>query len=151
MNGTITETRKTAIGDVSITERDGRITSLAFGEVCGSSGSTVLDSAFTQLDEYLNGERESFELALDPEGTDFQRMVWAALTLIPYGETASYSEIARRIGHPNACRAVGNANNRNPIPIFIPCHRVIRSDGDIGGYASGQDLKMRLLRIEGIL
>lgn len=102
-----------------------------------------------QLEEYLAGRRHEFDLPLAPRGTAFERRVWEALLAIPYGETRSYAEIARAIGHPDACRAVGRANGRNPIPIVIPCHRVIGSDGSLTGYGGGLDLKRLLLGLEG--
>ena len=102
----------------------------------------------TQLDEYFRGERTSFDLDLDLRGTDFQQRVWRELQNIPYGGTASYGEIAARIGNPKACRAVGMANRRNPIPIIIPCHRVIGRDGSLTGFGGGLDVKERLLALE---
>ena len=146
-----TSSRMTAIGTVTMTERDGCITSLelADGKNCGCSG--VLDEAFAQLEEYLEGKRREFSLSCSPEGTDFQKDVWSALTRISYGKTVSYAELAEMSGHAGAYRAAGNANGRNPIPIIIPCHRVIRSDGNIGGYSLGTELKTRLLRLEGTI
>ena len=105
--------------------------------------------AATQLDEYFAGERETFELALDPQGTPFQRKVWFALADIPYGETISYAELARRVGSPKAFRAVGQANGKNPLAIILPCHRVITSGGTIGGYGGGLPMKRELLALEG--
>jgi methylated-DNA-[protein]-cysteine S-methyltransferase len=101
-----------------------------------------------QLDEYFAGKRRRFELALAPEGTDFQRSVWFALAAIPYGETCTYRAIAERIGQPRAVRAVGAANGANPIPIVIPCHRVIGSDGSLTGFGGGLDAKRYLLDLE---
>jgi methylated-DNA-[protein]-cysteine S-methyltransferase len=103
-----------------------------------------------ELAEYFAGKRRTFTLPLAPQGTDFERSVWDALVAIPYGETRSYAEIARTIGRPDACRAVGRANGRNPIPIVIPCHRVIGSDGSLTGYGGGLDLKRFLLGLEGV-
>ncbi|HWQ48128.1 MAG TPA: methylated-DNA--[protein]-cysteine S-methyltransferase [Methanosarcina sp.] len=102
-----------------------------------------------QLEAYFSGKLEFFDLNLAPEGTDFQKSVWKALCEIPYGETRTYKEIAVSVGKPRAYRAVGLANNRNPIAIIIPCHRVIGSDGKLTGYASGLDIKEFLLRLEG--
>ena len=93
--------------------------------------------AFMQLSEYLAGKRKEFSLPLEPEGTEFQKKVWRALAEIPYGTTRSYREIAKETGNEKAARAVGMANNKNPIPIFIPCHRVISSDGSMAGYYGG--------------
>jgi methylated-DNA-[protein]-cysteine S-methyltransferase len=106
-------------------------------------------AAATQLDEYFAGERTSFDLALDPQGTPFQRRVWFALADIPYGKTTSYAELARRVGSPKAFRAVGQANGKNPLAVILPCHRVINSDGSIGGYGGGLPMKRQLLALEG--
>lgn len=101
-----------------------------------------------QLEEYFAGTRQDFTLKLDPHGTSFQRAVWAALETIPYGETIAYAELARRIGKPKAMRAVGAANGQNPLPIVIPCHRVIGSDGSLTGYGGGLPIKRALLDLE---
>ena len=101
-----------------------------------------------QLDAYFAGELRRFDLALAPEGTAFQREVWSALSAIPYGETVSYGELARRLGRPAASRAVGAANGRNPIPIIIPCHRVIGADGSLTGFGGGLAIKRKLLALE---
>lgn len=101
-----------------------------------------------QLAEYFAGRRQSFDLPLDPDGTPFQRSVLQALQDIPYGATASYGEVAERIGRPRAARAVGAANGRNPLPIVIPCHRVVGSNGDLTGFGGGLDTKKRLLELE---
>jgi methylated-DNA-[protein]-cysteine S-methyltransferase len=115
-------------------------------------GHPLLGRARSQLDEYFRGTRRGFDLPLDVRGTDFQRAVWDALVAIPYGRTASYGEIAARIGRPGAARAVGAANARNPVPIVVPCHRVIGADGRMVGYGGpseeGIALKRRLLAIE---
>jgi methylated-DNA-[protein]-cysteine S-methyltransferase len=105
-------------------------------------------AARQQLEEFFGGRRREFDLRLEPQGTVFQRRVWSALCAIPYGETISYSELARRIGNPRAVRAVGLANGSNPIPIIIPCHRVIGADGSLTGYGGGLDTKQRLLDLE---
>lgn len=104
-----------------------------------------------QLQEYFEGSRSSFDLPLAPEGTDFQKLVWEELLKIPYGESRTYNEIAVAIGRPKASRAVGNAINKNPIAIIIPCHRVIGKDSSLRGYAGGLELKEMLLRLEGNL
>lgn len=106
------------------------------------------EDAIRQLSEYFNGERRDFDLRLCPDGTDFQRQVLDALCAIPYGETATYKDIAERIGRPKAVRAVGAANGRNPIPIIIPCHRVIGSGGQLTGFGGGLDAKAALLKLE---
>jgi methylated-DNA-[protein]-cysteine S-methyltransferase len=98
-----------------------------------------------QIDAYFTGALKEFSLPLDPAGTSFQRQVWLALADIAYGETQSYGELASRVGNPKACRAVGLANGRNPIPLVLPCHRVIGANGSLTGYGGGLDLKRRLL------
>ena len=103
-----------------------------------------------EIAEYFAGERRDFSLDLAPVGTAFQRRVWDALRAIPYGTVCNYGDIARAIGQPHATRAVGQANGRNPLPIVVPCHRVIASDGTIGGYSGGLDIKHRLLALEGV-
>lgn len=108
-----------------------------------------VQTATTQLREYFAGERTEFDLSLDAGGTDFQRSCWDELRRIPCGETRSYGQLATRIGNPNACRAVGMANHRNPIAIIIPCHRVIESKGGLRGYAGGLERKQWLLEHEG--
>lgn len=108
----------------------------------------TLASPRGQLEEYFAGARHEFELELAPSGTPFQLEVWRALREIPYGETASYGEIAAAVGQPGAARAVGGANNRNPIAIIIPCHRVIGASGSLTGYGGGLPRKQRLLALE---
>jgi methylated-DNA-[protein]-cysteine S-methyltransferase len=109
----------------------------------------VLKETASQLDEYFAGERTDFDVPMELDGTDFQREVWTELTRIPYGETISYGELARRVGRPSAPRAVGQANGRNPIPVIVPCHRVLASNG-IGGYGGGLKVKRQLLAVEGV-
>lgn len=104
-----------------------------------------------QLDEYLAGRRRAFDLPLAFAGTEFQRLCWQELLRIPFGETRSYAEQARRIGRPAAIRAVGRANHDNPIGVIVPCHRVIGSNGSLTGYAGGLDMKRTLLELEGVL
>jgi methylated-DNA-[protein]-cysteine S-methyltransferase len=113
------------------------------------AGHPVLVEAERQLGEYFAGRRKAFSLKLDLEGTAFQRKVWSALLTIPFGETRSYGQIARQIGNPDAVRAVGAANGRNPVSIVTPCHRVIGSTGKLTGFAGGLDVKARLLALEG--
>ena len=113
-----------------------------------SNSSTLLKDACRQLDEYFEGKRQIFDLALKPHGTDFQRSAWESLLRIPYGETRSYLQQAESILNPKAIRAIGQANSRNPIPIIIPCHRVIGKNGSLTGYAGGLDRKTRLLAHE---
>jgi methylated-DNA-[protein]-cysteine S-methyltransferase len=151
------KTIPTPIGDLTLfVDDDGAITRLDFGAgeaAVAPAGDAdadpaALDAAATQLREYFAGERSVFDLPLRPHGNAFEQLVWAELARIPYGETASYGEIARRIGHAGAARAVGRANARNPIAIVVPCHRVIGSDGSLTGYAGGLDAKRALLALE---
>lgn len=142
---------QTPLGHLTIASDGSAITAIAFGEqtLAGERRATELTNrAANQLQEYLAGKRRAFDLPLAPEGTDFQKRVWAALVEIPYGQTRSYSEIAAAIGNPKACRAVGGANNRNPLPIVVPCHRVIGANGALVGYAGGSKTKARLLDLE---
>ena len=111
----------------------------------------LLCHARDQLAEYFLGRRTAFDLPLQPNGTPYQKLVWQALETIPYGETRSYGEIAKQIGAPKAARAVGSANRNNPIPIIIPCHRVIGADGSLTGYAGGLWIKQFLLQLEHVL
>jgi O-6-methylguanine DNA methyltransferase len=111
----------------------------------------LLQPYVSELEEYFAGNRREFTFPLDLRGTDFQKACWRALLAIPYGETRTYADIARAIGKPNAFRAVGMANNRNPIAIVVPCHRVIASDGTLCGYGGGLDVKRKLLELEGAL
>lgn len=151
MHPVSTDSRNTPIGMVSVSEQGGKIVSLMIGGSDRICKNDILDEAFRQLHEYLEGTRKGFDLELEPNGTPFQKDVWKALMKIPYGKTISYSDVAEASGHPEAVRAVGNAIGKNPIPLIIPCHRVIRSDGSIGGYALGTELKEKLLRLEGAL
>jgi methylated-DNA-[protein]-cysteine S-methyltransferase len=117
--------------------------------VCEDAKHPVLRETERQLAEYFAGRRKVFDLKLDFVGTEFQKRVWRALLTIPFGETRSYAQIARQIGHPKAVRAVGAANGRNPISIVTPCHRVIGSNGALTGFAGGLATKEHLLRLEG--
>jgi methylated-DNA-[protein]-cysteine S-methyltransferase len=107
-----------------------------------------IQEAIRQLEAYFAGELDQFDLALAPVGTPFQKEVWSLLRTIPYGETVSYGEIARRLGRSTAYRAVGAANGRNPIPIVIPCHRVVGADGSLTGFGGGLSTKTQLLQLE---
>ena len=111
----------------------------------------VLRITRAQLDEYFAGKRRDFDLPLAPRGTDFQRNVWQTLATIPYGATISYAQLATRVGKPTAMRAVGAANGRNPLPIVLPCHRVIGADGSLTGFGGGLPTKEFLLKLEGAL
>jgi methylated-DNA-[protein]-cysteine S-methyltransferase len=127
---------------------DGAVSRLEFG-AGERSDDPRFEPAVTQLDEYFAGERTTFDLPLEPDGgSTFERRVWAELMQIPYGETASYGEIATRIGHPGKARAVGRANGRNPVAIVCPCHRVIGSDGSLTGFGGGLENKRTLLDLE---
>ncbi|WNY27111.1 Methylated-DNA--protein-cysteine methyltransferase, constitutive [Methanolapillus ohkumae] len=150
--------RETSIGRIGIGVDDGgnTVTHLFFenysydlSKVADSSLETPLHkSAFSQLEEYLDGRRMEFDLPLAPKGSEFMTKVWDALLKIPYGETVCYQEIAAAAGNIKAVRAAGMANNRNPIPIFIPCHRVIGKNGKLVGFGGGLDLKQKLLDLE---
>jgi len=147
-------TLTTPIGELLLTaDDDGALTAV---HLPGRHGDTdgwerddeLLADARRQLTEYFAGERTTFDLPLRPAGAPFQLRVWDALLRIPYGETASYGEIARELGHPTAARAVGAANGRNPLAIVVPCHRVIGSNGSLTGYAGGLECKRALLDLE---
>ncbi|HUI53609.1 MAG TPA: methylated-DNA--[protein]-cysteine S-methyltransferase [Bryobacteraceae bacterium] len=114
-----------------------------------NNDNALLREVATQLQEYFAGKRREFRLVLDMQGTEFQKRVWRQLETIPYGETRSYAQIAGAIGRPKAVRAVGAANGANPIPIVVPCHRVIGSSGKLTGYGGGLPLKKKLLELEG--
>ncbi|MBR6388939.1 MAG: methylated-DNA--[Opitutales bacterium] len=145
--------RDTNIGKIEIDEEGGFIIGVRFcGEdFCPCSGGEpeVVKEAFRQIEQYLCGRLQKFTVPIKPEGTEFQKRVWQNLLKIPYGKTATYKEIAIRSGNSRAVRAVGMANNRNPIAIIIPCHRVVSSGGRLGGYAGGAQIKVALLKIEG--
>jgi methylated-DNA-[protein]-cysteine S-methyltransferase len=112
------------------------------------SADPLLAEAEAQLRDYFAGERQRFELPLSPRGTDFQRRVWAAVAAIPYGQTTTYSALAAAVGRPSARRAVGAANGRNPLPVIVPCHRVLGAAGALTGYGGGLDRKRALLDLE---
>ncbi|HEX6928917.1 MAG TPA: methylated-DNA--[protein]-cysteine S-methyltransferase [Gammaproteobacteria bacterium] len=146
------------IGGLILVEENGELTEIGFvdgrhparppqgaGEDARPFGNVI-----RQLEEYFAGKRRDFDLPLAPHGTAFQQRVWNALLKIPFGKAVSYSDIAQRIGNPNAVRAVGLANGRNPIPVIIPCHRVIGKDGSLTGYGGGLPIKKKLLALEGI-
>ena len=140
----------TPVGRVWLEAEDGYLTGLRFSgsEKCAQDASTVLDETERQLEEYFCGRRKNFDVPLRMEGTPFQQRVWHALTEIPYGETATYGEIAERIGNPKACRAIGMANHVNPVSIIVPCHRVIGANGRLTGYGGGLPVKEKLLKLE---
>lgn len=139
----------TPIGWITLETLGDAVSKISFGKIGKEIGSSDLtDKAILELDEYFAGKRDSFSVKLAPQGTDFQRRVWDALKQIPYGVLPCYSDIAEKIGRPTAARAVGMANNKNPIAIMIPCHRVIGRNGDLTGYAGGLDAKRKLLDLE---
>jgi methylated-DNA-[protein]-cysteine S-methyltransferase len=145
------------VGPLALEADDhGRLARLAFGDAHNQLGATVdaapegvLADTVRQLEEYFARSRREFALELAPQGTPFQLAVWDALLAIPYGATASYADIARAVGRPNAVRAVGQANGRNPLAIVVPCHRIIGSDHSLTGYGGGIDRKRFLLALEG--
>lgn len=149
----------TPIGKLTLIAADDHLAAIHFdgqglerfrrGVPARDDGWPVLTEAKRQLGEYFAGERRAFDLPLDFGGTAFQRSVWEMLRAIPYGETWSYADVANRLGHPTATRAVGAANGRNPIPIVAPCHRVIGKDGSLTGFGGGLPVKERLLALEG--
>ena len=144
---------ETVIGKINIVEEDGYIIMVDIGEKedmknIEEKDTKLLKEAEKQLEEYFSLKRKQFNLPYKQEGTAFMKKVWNALQEIPYGETRSYKQIAEEIGKPKAVRAVGMANNKNKIPIIIPCHRVIGSNGKLIGYALGLDVKKYLLDLE---
>ena len=145
---------ETPLGKMTLAEENDYITNIAYGEITLEASceneTELLSQAKQQLAEYFNGERKEFNLPLKPSGTVFQLSVWKALTEIPYGKTASYKTIANKIHQPCAARAVGMANNKNPIVIAIPCHRVVGAKGIIKGYGGGVDKLKFLLKLENI-
>lgn len=138
----------TPIGTLVLHASDRGLTRIELSKGGGTSRPTrLLERAAEQLLEYFAGVRAGFDLPLDPQGSPFDLAVWRELRRIPHGGTISYAELARRVGRPSAARAVGGANGRNPLPIVVPCHRVIASDG-LGGYAGGLAMKRVLLDLE---
>lgn len=142
----------TPAGWIKLTEDQGFLVKLELldGRIEGSQDSVLLDEAEKQLSAYFKGERQSFDLPLKFHGTDFQEKVWKVLQTIPYGQTRSYKQVAEAIGNEKASRAVGGANNKNPLPILVPCHRVVGSNGAMVGYGLGLPVKKQLLALEGI-
>lgn len=138
------------VGKLWIAEKEGKLSHILFEDVllCEIEKTSVIDSVCKQLDEYFAGERKTFDIPLCIEGTSFQQKVWNALLTVEYGKTATYGDIAKLIGQPEASRAVGGANNKNKIPIIIPCHRIIGKNGTLTGYAGGLDIKQYLLDLE---
>lgn len=142
------------IGKIAICEEGCKLTELHFTRSASELRNVRIEEtpvhkeAHRQLTEYLAGQRKVFELPLEPRGTEFQMKVWRVLAKIPFGETRTYGEVAAAVGNPKAARAVGMANNRNPLAIFIPCHRVIGANGALVGFGGGLPVKERLLKLE---
>ncbi|WP_033053177.1 methylated-DNA--[protein]-cysteine S-methyltransferase [Pseudomonas sp. GM41(2012)] len=152
-------TLATPVGELKLVANDSRLAAILWendkpgrvrlGPMREAPDNPILMRTAQQLQEYFAGTRNRFDLDLDFAGTEFQKKVWAALLTIPFGETRSYSEIARQIGNPSAVRAVGAANGKNPISIVAPCHRVIGASGKLTGFAGGLEAKEQLLTLEG--
>jgi len=141
----------TSVGKICIGEENGAITRVTWSKIPSDAleeETPLILQCKKQLEEYFAGERKAFDLPLAPKGTAFQQKVWKALTEIPYGETRTYGEIAAAVGNPKGARAVGMANNKNPIGIIIPCHRVVGANGKLVGYAGGMEKKAFLLELE---
>ena len=153
------KTMASPIGELTLVARDQKLVAILWendnpsrvklGTMTRDDNHSLLLDTEHQLQEYFTGKRANFTLALDFNGTEFQKKVWDALLTIPFGETRSYADIARQIGNPKAVRAVGAANGRNPISIIAPCHRVIGASGKLTGFAGGLEAKACLLAIEG--
>ncbi len=146
-----------AIGKYGVQEEGGKLTRIWVGNRVGAvpegyelRETPLLQEVRRQLNAYFAGKLKVFDIPYSLEGTPFQQKVWRALCDIPYGTCITYGELAKRIGDPKACRAVGMANGRNPLPIIVPCHRVIGSGGKLTGYTGGLDIKTKLLQIEGV-
>lgn len=134
---------------LAVTVEDGAVTQIRLhGRAARPPGTPFEQQVARELTEYFAGQRSRFSVLGSPEGTPFERRCWDALRQIPYGETRTYGEIARAVGNPKGFRAVGSANHKNPIPIIIPCHRVVAAGGGLGGYGGGLELKRRLLTLE---
>lgn len=144
-------TYPTPLGPMTLASDGTAVTHVLFGTHVlegRAAPSELTNRTANELQEYLAGKRTAFDIPLAPAGTEFQRAVWKALQNIPYGQTRSYADIAAVVGNPKATRAVGSANNRNPIAVLIPCHRVVGANGKLTGYAGGLALKQRLLDLE---
>lgn len=147
---------KSPVGPITlVVGEEGELKQILFAKDSPPKGTQRSDGcaaeAARQLAAYFDGNLKEFDLVLQPEGTEFQRLVWNELLRIPYGETRSYAQVAASIGKPSATRAVGAANGANPIPIVVPCHRVIGASGQLVGYGGGLDIKARLLELEGLM
>ena len=150
-------TMATPWGPVSVAASAGSVVEVRFGPVpsgeheVGAGEVDVLDQAVREISEYSAGTRRQFDVPVVLQGTEFQQRAWEVLVSIPYGCTISYAEQARRMGNPAAVRAVGGANGRNPVPILVPCHRVVGADGSLTGFSAGLSHKVALLQLEGAL
>ena len=149
---------ETSVGRIGIVENGIAITGIRrepsdcpLPKDCVEKETPLIKKAAGQLAEYLTGKRREFDLPIAPEGTEFQKRTWRELCRIPYGQTRTYKQVAENIGCPKGFRAVGGANNRNPIMIVVPCHRVIGTDGSLTGYGGGLDMKEKLLKDEGAI
>ncbi len=147
--------KKLSIGNVYLYADDNSLLALDFShnpkykQAIESKKHDILNQAFHELEEYLNGKRKKFDVKLNPIGTEFQQLAWKTLTKIPWGKVMSYGDQSRKMNRPNAQRATGSANGKNPLPIIIPCHRIITADQKLGGYSGDIKLKIKLLEIEG--
>ena len=146
---------KSPIGWLTLTSSANSLCSIVFSdqkpETNTTSTTKILEISIKQLTEYFEGNRTSFSIPLSPRGSDFQQLVWSHLQRIPYGRTITYSKLAKKLGDPNKVRAVGKANGQNPIPIVIPCHRVIGANNNLVGYSGGIKRKQFLLKHEGTI
>ena len=141
----------TPVGDLTLSADDGKLVAVDWGWGRDQTHTALLDEAKAQLEAYFDGALKTFDLPLAPFGTPFQQSVWRLMTKIPYGKTRTYGELAKKLGA--SARAVGTACGRNPLPILIPCHRILAANGGLGGYSGegGLDTKTALLRLEGVL
>jgi len=144
--------KKTKIGEITVIQEGDKIIGIGFVRLkragIENKITPLIEKTFTQIEEYLDLKRTKFNLEIELKGTPFQKSVWEELLNIPYGEVRSYKEIAKAIGNGKAYRAVGSANNKNPVAIVVPCHRVINANGNLSGYAGGLALKEKLLNLE---
>lgn len=144
------------LGTLLLVSSAGKLTQLSWGantshlQTAQHSRDPVLRQAAEELNAYFAGDKTSFKISIEPVGTVFQRAVWKALCALPYGQTISYGELASQVGNPQAARAVGGAVGANPIPIIIPCHRVLRAENRLGGFSGGLTIKRQLLKLENI-
>ena len=145
---TYIKTFSSPVGALTVKSDGAAVTEIIFGDLAGRDDLPILNEAEKQLGEYFCGTRRDFDLPIVISGTAFQVKAWAALRKIPYGETVSYKTLAEMVGNEKACRAVGMANNKNKIPIIVPCHRVINADGTLGGFSDGAAIKKILLDTE---